>query len=193
MSPSKSWRSAATLALLALSGSAVAQSSAAASSTTSSAAAAATTVAADSSDADINYFTAETVQVTDAVIADISDTYNDTIASLFDFGSNDTSDVSERSSASCKITPSDAAWPSKIVWSLFNVLLGGRLISTVPSASPCYHNWGDYNAAECEYITGNWTDSFFQYVFPMSQQKNLANNFIVLLIPLRSCLLTGKV
>lgn len=164
--PVRSWLSAATaVALLTLSGSAAAQSSAVVSSvatTTASIAAAETTVAASDSDAGIDYFTSETVQITDAVVDNITTVVNSTIADLFAFADNET--LSARSTASCKVAPSDAAWPSTLVWNIFDLLLGGRLIKTVPSAAVCYKSWPQYNAAKCATVLDQWTNSTLQYV-----------------------------
>lgn len=59
--------------------------------------------------------------------------------------------------------PGDPMWPSDIVWDVFDLLLGGALIKTKPLASPCYTDFGDYDAEQCEWLTANWSnDSFWQ-------------------------------
>jgi hypothetical protein len=44
-------------------------------------------------------------------------------------------------------------------WNLFNVLLGGALIKTVPESAICYREWGLYDDLQCETLAGNWADS----------------------------------
>jgi hypothetical protein len=64
----------------------------------------------------------------------------------------------------CKTYPGDAEWPSEATWRLFNVLLGDRLIKTVPEASLCYPEWGQYSAAACQALTAQWNNSTLRYV-----------------------------
>lgn len=100
--------------------------------------------------------------MTDAVIANLTalDLSNIT---LFGFPT-DSSNNSERStSATCKTYPGDQRWPSTPVWKVFDLLLGGALIKTVPVASPCYHDYDNYDEARCTWLTNNWdNDSYFQ-------------------------------
>jgi hypothetical protein len=131
--------------------------------TTASITVAATTVSS-TSDSGATYFPDEKVQLTDSVIASLDDTIsNATILSLFDFASNDSSELTSRSTVSCKTFPGDNAWPPELIWNIFDLLLGGRLIKTVPSAASCHRDWPkQYNAADCAYVTSEWTDSYFQ-------------------------------
>ncbi|KAG9242426.1 hypothetical protein BJ878DRAFT_425924 [Calycina marina] len=49
----------------------------------------------------------------------------------------------------CRYLPGDSVWPSAVIWSALNTSVGGRLIATVPLASPCHDP--TYNAATCAY------------------------------------------
>lgn len=64
------------------------------------------------------------------------------------------------SSSSCRIIPGDAQWPSQDTWNAFNESVSGRLIRTVPLASPCHNP--SYNADECSTIQANWHDTSLQ-------------------------------
>jgi hypothetical protein len=79
----------------------------------------------------------ELVQLTDADL----DPLNDTLTSLFGFDtdvqSTNATAVKARS-IGCKTFPGDALWPIKLIWGVFDILLGGALIETVPIAAPCY-------------------------------------------------------
>lgn len=114
-----------------------------------------------------SYFPAENLQLTDAVISNLT-SLSLTNISLFDFGdSNSTSTKSAAAAAAaaeCKTFPGDAAWPDESTWDVLNLLTGEALIKTVPLASPCYDNWGNYDAVECAYLNEQWTNSSLQYV-----------------------------
>ncbi|KUJ18747.1 FAD-binding domain-containing protein [Mollisia scopiformis] len=108
----------------------------------------------------------ETLQLTDAVVANLTsiDLAN---ASLFAFDDNATS-IDARS-LGCKVFPGDQAYPSTLVWYIFDLLLGQSLIKTVPLAAPCYNDWpSEENAALCTTITNNWTDSYLHEEDPTS-------------------------
>ncbi|KAH7130145.1 hypothetical protein B0J11DRAFT_503949 [Dendryphion nanum] len=59
----------------------------------------------------------------------------------------------------CKLLPGDADWPTEAEWSAFNYTLGGRLIATIPLASPCYANWNNYDKEKCAAINAVWSTS----------------------------------
>jgi hypothetical protein len=61
-----------------------------------------------------------------------------------------------RTASSCKISPTDAAWPSESDWAALNTTVSGRLIKVVPLASVCYESEPDYDAEKCTYVTDNW-------------------------------------
>lgn len=58
----------------------------------------------------------------------------------------------------CRCFPGDDCWPSSEEWSRFNETLGGKLIATVPLASPCHDTFPgvDYDANKCADIQANW-------------------------------------
>ncbi|OQE00370.1 hypothetical protein PENVUL_c053G00023 [Penicillium vulpinum] len=58
------------------------------------------------------------------------------------------------SPSQCRCMPTDSCWPSVKEWSRFNSTVGGRLVKTVPLASPCHAP--SYNATECQYIQDQW-------------------------------------
>lgn len=57
--------------------------------------------------------------------------------------------------------PGDFLYPPDFVWKVFNLLVGGSLIETVPLASPCYTNWNNYDAGKCSFINANWANNSF--------------------------------
>lgn len=128
--------------------------------TTTSIAPAQQTVSADS-DSGVPLNTAETVQLTTEVLQNLTTQLNETTVSYFNFG-NDTTTTTKRWATGCKVFPGDDAWPVGFIWDIFDLLLGGRLIKTIPSASSCYSGWGDQNAAECAYVDSQWNSSYFQ-------------------------------
>ncbi|KAI0169579.1 FAD binding domain protein [Hypoxylon sp. FL1284] len=100
-------------------------------------------------------FEGETLQLTDAVLANLTD-LKLTNVTLFSFQNE--SDLAETRSrfGKCKTYPGDFFWPTKPIWKLFDILLGDALTKTVPYASPCYHSFKDYDAAKCGFIANNW-------------------------------------
>jgi hypothetical protein len=136
--------------------------SAQAASGTLSLAPAATTVAASNPSAP-PLFAPEAVQLTDEVLAKVAAAIqNKTISSLFTFGSNAGTDTSKRSSRQCKLLPGDQLWPIGLVWDIFDLLLGGRLIKATPLAASCYPEWPEYDAGICATITSEWLTSNLQ-------------------------------
>lgn len=56
-----------------------------------------------------------------------------------------------RGIASCRPFPGDSTWASKIIWTIFDVLLGRALIPTTPVTSSCYDTkWAEKTMFECE-------------------------------------------
>lgn len=121
---------------------------------------AATTVPSANPVANAPLFASETHQLTDGVLTQLQSELGSATA-LFAFGSN-ASAASLPTPGTCKVLPGDAAWPSLSTWSLFDQLLGGALIKTVPLAAACYPSWPEYNQTECESVTEEWTDSYMQ-------------------------------
>jgi hypothetical protein len=129
-------------------------------SSSTSLAPAATTVASSVSAA-LDLFPAESIQLTDAILADVTSILdNVNISSLFAFESN--SSLTKRSHPSCKLMPGDALWPSDRIWDIFDILLGRRLIKAAPLAAVCYPSWPEYDADSCSTITANWLLSNLQ-------------------------------
>lgn len=64
----------------------------------------------------------------------------------------------DNQSRTCRCFPGDACWPSTIQGDSFNQSLGGKLVPTVPIASPCHDTCPgvSYDAAECAGIQENW-------------------------------------
>ncbi|KAL5344380.1 hypothetical protein ACLOAV_010640 [Pseudogymnoascus australis] len=102
---------------------------------------------------------AEKYQLTDAVLANLTELELTNI-SLFNFAGSDEAAGSKRSLLKrCKTYPGDFLWPSKTIWKIFNILTGGALIETVPIGAVCYKNNVHYNAAKCADILAHWTES----------------------------------
>lgn len=70
--------------------------------------------------------------------------------------------ISAYPSVSCRCMPTDTCWPSLDEWAKFNESMGGKLVATVPLASPCHGL--SYNATECGYLQSQWTNPFLQWV-----------------------------
>ncbi|KAL4953782.1 hypothetical protein BDW69DRAFT_184166 [Aspergillus filifer] len=105
------------------------------------------------------YFDYETVQVLPSDLQSL----NHSEAALFKFGS---SNDQVQNSSHCKVFPGDSSWPSSAKWSLLNNVTGGALIKGVPRASTCYTGTL-YDAADCEYLTTEWTNSYFHLDDPI--------------------------
>lgn len=108
----------------------------------------------------------ETLQLTEDDITPL----NDTLTALFGFDdvvvaeADTTADITTAKRATaqvCKTFPGDALWPATWIWDLFDILIGGALVKTIPIAAPCYPGSG-YNAARCAVVVNNWTDSALQ-------------------------------
>ncbi|KAK7453948.1 hypothetical protein VKT23_011460 [Stygiomarasmius scandens] len=54
----------------------------------------------------------------------------------------------------CKALPEDAEWPSLDTWDAFNASVDGRLIRTVPIASPCHNP--TFDGEQCQFVRDNW-------------------------------------
>lgn len=108
---------------------------------------------------------AETLQFNDAVFERIAN-HNATseFADFFSFESD--GKLAKRQSSLCKTYPGDLLWPSKLVWDIFDLLLGRRLLATEPIASSCYDStWGDKNLTECNALVGRFTKATTQCVY----------------------------
>ena len=110
----------------------------------------------------VPYFPSEPTQLTDAVLANL-ESLNLTGIEYFSFG-NASLAALKRNAAVCKLLPGDESWPSDVLWTVLDLLLGGALIESVPIAAPCYSSQPEYNEAECATITSLWSSPEFQYV-----------------------------
>lgn len=118
-------------------------------------------VDAKESNSTADLFEGETEQLTDAVIANLTN-FELSDISLFSFQNESTLNETLAKRAIpgfCKTYPSDPYWPFSSTWQLFNILLGGGLIKTVPYASSCYDSFKDYNSTKCDFITNNWINA----------------------------------
>ncbi|PWY73066.1 FAD-binding domain-containing protein [Aspergillus heteromorphus CBS 117.55] len=119
---------------------------------------AATAVAATNPIANAPFFPSETLQLTDGVLARVQAALGSEAAALFDFGSStNASSLSLPRPGTCKLLPDDAAWPAPSTWSVFDQLLGGALIKTVPLAASCSPSWPQYNQTACDAVSDEWT------------------------------------
>lgn len=120
------------------------------------------TVADTSAASGVGYFSYEKSQLTPEVISNLTSylgTQNDSDANaaIFDFA--DATDASlKKRQRGCKSYPGGASWPSRIVWRLFDLFLGGSLIEGVPAAAVCYPDWPQYDEAKCAELDVTWTD-----------------------------------
>ncbi|KAI1391408.1 FAD-binding domain-containing protein [Hypoxylon trugodes] len=118
-------------------------------------------VGAQESNATADLFEGETLQLTDAVLANLTNLQLSNVT-LFSFPDNSTTTeaLAKRTSlGGCKTYPTDPYWPFPTTWALLNFLLGGALIQTVPYAASCYDSFGNYNATKCAFITNNWINA----------------------------------
>ena len=109
----------------------------------------------------------ETLQLTDAVVDRVaSDEATADYAEYFAFPNSTVSSARlarRAATASCKTFPGDPGWPVDILWDIFDLLLGGALIPTVPLAAPCYDTpWGKKDTAKCSKLVSNWTNPLLQ-------------------------------
>ncbi|KAK0732149.1 hypothetical protein B0H67DRAFT_94421 [Lasiosphaeris hirsuta] len=119
------------------------------------------------------------LQLTDAVIANLTDLQLSNI-SLFAFQpeSSEKPAATRRAASSaappvCKVFPGDAAYPSRLVWAVLDLLTGGALIETVPIGAACYPQSGAYNNTKCAAILAHWTESDTHAADPTSVMSPL--------------------
>ena len=109
-------------------------------------------------------FESETLQLTDESLSHLAK--NQSV--YFDFAKNETSTLQSRTFGACKVFPGDWLWPSEWVWWLFDELLGGALIKTVPEAAPCYGSEGSFSSPICQALTSSWNNSSLRIDDPTS-------------------------
>ncbi|KAI0181750.1 FAD-binding domain-containing protein [Hypoxylon sp. FL1284] len=125
-------------------------------------------VQSDAALSGIDYFPFESSQLTGNVIANLS-SYNLSDVNLFDF-SDENATVGALGFRRCKTAPDDFLWPPRLVWDLFDFLLGGALIEGVPAAAPCYSDWPQYDKSKCDNITSEWQKPAYQSSQPLGIQ-----------------------
>ncbi|KAF7631495.1 hypothetical protein AFLA_012352 [Aspergillus flavus NRRL3357] len=115
-------------------------------------------------------FPAQTVQLTNEVLAAVSSNVrNANISDVFHFADPYTdSTLSKKNPRSCKVMPGDVSWPKNLLWNTLDTLLGKRLIKTVPLAAYCYPEWPEYDADKCANITSQWAVSNLHMDDPVS-------------------------
>lgn len=75
------------------------------------------------------------------------------------------------SNQDCRCFPGEECWPSTDVWDQFNQTVDGRLLATVPLATPCHAP--NYDAAACDKLRNRWIDPELQYdIPPLTKTKN---------------------
>ena len=62
--------------------------------------------------------------------------------------------VLETTASGCRLLPSDAQWPSVSTWKRLNDTIQGRLVATIPLASPCHDT--NFNAGLCTDLEQEW-------------------------------------
>ncbi|WYZ38303.1 hypothetical protein EsH8_III_000217 [Colletotrichum jinshuiense] len=127
----------------------------------------------------------ETIQLTDAVLANLTQLELSNI-SLFAFADSEGAQKRALPNNQCKTFPGDLLYPNEFVWKVFNLLTGGALIKTVPLGAACYEG-EHYDAEKCQYLLDNWSNSDTHDEDPTSvmspiyqggtcQPQNAANN-----------------
>lgn len=75
----------------------------------------------------------------------------------------------EVSAAVCRCFPGDSCWPSASTWEAFNASVDGKLIATVPLASPCHDSgFATYNAEVCKALQNQWLEPQTHFDDPSS-------------------------
>jgi hypothetical protein len=112
---------------------------------------------------------AEELQLTDDLLASLTDAE---LTNITYFQFDDDEPIQTRRSlgrrffGKCKTYPGDLLWPVPVAWKVFDLLLGGALIKTVPIGSPCYDSGlGTSDDAACTALNAKWSDSMVQQVF----------------------------
>lgn len=109
----------------------------------------------------------ETLQLTDEVLEVVnSQLGNISLGGLFSFATHRSR--FNISTARCKTYVGDDLWPHTSLWDTFDSLLGEALLEVPPIASPCYTNWGNYNADICDLVSDNFTASSLHAEHPSS-------------------------
>jgi hypothetical protein len=62
--------------------------------------------------------------------------------------------IAASESSSCRCLPGDDCWPSVSTWKAFNQSVDGRLVATVPLATPCHVP--SYDEKKCAALKEGW-------------------------------------
>lgn len=106
-------------------------------------------------------FEEEALQLTDAVLANLTD-LSLTNVSLLYFNDEDKTMQSSGLHRRCKAFPGHASWPSRLMWRVLDLVTGGALIETVPLSAACYNDFGVYDGARCDEVTSSFANSSLQ-------------------------------
>ena len=68
--------------------------------------------------------------------------------------------IGTKPSSDCRCFPGDDCWPTAEEWTEFNSTIDGKLIKTVPLATPCHGD--NYDNATCTELQESWTDPELQ-------------------------------
>jgi hypothetical protein len=83
-------------------------------------------------------------------------TFTTIIIALFDV-SNALFLTRPPASRDCRCMPQDSCWPNETTWNQFNDTIGGKLIATIPIASPCHIDpFALYNETQCAQLRSDW-------------------------------------
>ncbi|KAM6505839.1 hypothetical protein FSOLCH5_014015 [Fusarium solani] len=115
-------------------------------------------------------FVEETPQLTDAVLANLTDLELSNIDAFY--FENTKSKRSAADAPKCKTFPGDKLFPGKLIWKVFDLLSGGALIDTIPLGSACYKG-EHYDEAKCKFLLDNWSNSTTHISDPTSVMSPL--------------------
>ncbi|KAH7126087.1 hypothetical protein EDB81DRAFT_203391 [Dactylonectria macrodidyma] len=110
----------------------------------------------------------EKIQLTSDVLANLTDLELTNVSVLYFDEGEASRKRAARSLPNCKTFPGDALWPNSIIWQVLNLVTGGNLIKTVPIGASCYDNFGVYDAARCDFVLDQFTNSSLHLTDPTS-------------------------
>lgn len=74
-------------------------------------------------------------------------------------------------SSSTYCVPGQPCWPSSAAWNAFNSSIGGALLAVAPPLAPCFgFNSHAPDAAECNAVVANFSNSYFRASLPGAMQ-----------------------
>ncbi|TAQ86639.1 hypothetical protein B7494_g5017 [Chlorociboria aeruginascens] len=76
--------------------------------------------------------------------------------------------ASVSAASECKLSPSDASWPSAAAWSALNGSISNTLLRTVPAASSCWPGNPFGSKVDCATVQASWTSAYFHQKLPES-------------------------